>query len=465
MDALRLDDLATATGGRLVGVDPARSVTRISTDSRTVQSGDVFWALTGQRFDGHDFVAVARQQGAILAVCNAAHADRVAGPRLMVTDTVLALQRLAAWYRARQSALVIGVTGSVGKTTTRQLIHAALSRQFQGIQSAGNFNNHIGLPKSLLSIEAQHEFAVLELGASHVGEIARLAALAQPEVGALTAIGRAHLEGFGGVEGIIQAKGELLEALPANGFAVLPGDDPVIRKMARRAACRVVFVGETGQNDVQATLVAGALGQLSFMVDRQRYVLSLAGRHLLTNALLAVAIAREIGVPPETIAAGLADFTPEAGRCCITQIGPWMVIDDTYNASPTAMTASLELLAQALPATPGRRYAVLGDMLELGKAAASEHRDIGRHAARLRLDGILACGDHAAALAQGAAEVGFFMGRLVSTPRLEVLLAVLDCWLEPGDLVLVKGSRSMQMERVIAWLHDRASALPRRRTA
>lgn len=457
MDRLRLAELAHATGGELRSADASFEVSRVSIDSRTLNPGDLFWALPGERTDGHQFAAAALERGAAAVVCQADRADTLSGPRIVVEDTLAALQRLAAWYRARQDALIIGVTGSVGKTTTRGLIHAALSSQFSGVQSPASFNNHLGVPLSLLEIEQHHEFAVLEFGASHVGEIRDLTRMAQPEVGVITAIGRAHLAGFGGIDGIIRGKGELLEALPTTGFAVLPGDDPITRSLASRANCRTLFVGEQADNAVQATHVAAQDDKLTFAVDNTEFSVSVTGRHHLTNALIAVAIAREIGIDMTAIAEGLSRYVPSPGRCEWKSIGPWRVIDDTYNASPTAMNAALEVLSRAHMLPGRRRYAVLGDMLELGDAAGGEHHTLGATAAQMQLDGILTCGEWASAVAEGASRAGIPPGRIVATPQLDVLLTVLDCWLEPGDVVLVKGSRGMQMERVIDWLRQRAN--------
>jgi UDP-N-acetylmuramoyl-tripeptide--D-alanyl-D-alanine ligase len=335
-------------------------------------------------------------------------------------------------------------------------LYAALSPQFTGLRSPASFNNAIGLPKSLLAIESDHEFAVLELGASRVGEIRELTAIAQPEIGVITAIAKAHLESFGGLHGVIEGKGELLAALPETGFAVLPGDDPITRGMSSRANCRVLFVGEQTGNDLRATdVIAG--GDLQFVAEGESFRVPIVGRHHLTNALLAIAVAREVGVPLDLVAEGLATFQPLTGRCRTLAVGSWTVIDDCYNASPLAVEAACRMLAGPAWPKTARRYLVLGDMRELGPVAGEEHRAIGRLCGELRLSGVLAFGDHAADVAAGANRHGLPPGRLVATRSLEVLLAVLDCWLEPGDVVLVKGSRAMQMERVVEWLQGRGN--------
>lgn len=464
MERIGWHDLATATRGRLVPAGAWGACERISTDSRDIRPGDVFWALPGPRFDGHDFAAAAVERGAKLVVCRADRVTEIPSSRLVVDDPLAALGRLAAWYRKRLETLIIGVTGSVGKSTTKELIFAALSPQFAGLRSPASFNNLIGVPKSLLAIEPDHEFAVLELGASRVGEIRELTTIAQPEIGVITAIGKAHLEGFGGLDGVIAGKGELLESLPETGFAVLPGDNPITRDMASRAKCRVLFVGESATSHVRATDVATDR-DLRFAVDGVSFTVPIIGRHHLTNALLAIVVAQEIGVPLDVIADGLATFEPLSGRCRTLAIGEWTVIDDCYNASPLAVEAACRMLAGPAWSASARRYLVLGDMRELGPSAADEHRAIGRLCGELSLHGVLAFGDFAADVTLGASRGGLPSGRLVATRSLDVLLAVLDCWLEPGDVVLVKGSRAMQMERVIEGLQQRVGMDERKHAA
>jgi UDP-N-acetylmuramoyl-tripeptide--D-alanyl-D-alanine ligase len=453
-----LDDLAAATQGRLQDVTrrPA-AVGRLTIDSRDVEPGDVFLALPGAQRDGHDFAADALARGAALVIVRSDHAPAVIGPKLVVADTKAALRHLADWHRRRCDALVIGVTGSVGKTTTRELIYSSLAPHHEGTRSRKNFNNEIGLPLSLLDIRPHHEFAVLELGAARVGDIAHLTELAQPEVGVITAIGSAHLATFGSIEGIMQGKGELLEALPAGGFAVLPGDCPKLRSMAPRAKCRVIFVGEGHDNHLRMTRIERLADGLTFHVDGHRYRLPLVSRHHLTNALCAIAIGREIGLAPQLLAEGLATFQGIPGRAHVKRIGDWTVIDDTYNASPTAFAAALETLRELPRSGSARRIVVAGDMLELGAAARDEHRCLGRRIAESGADRLLVTGDHANDVAQGAIAAGFPSHAIAVASHWDTLLMLLECWLEPGDVVLVKGSRGMRMERVIDWMTSAAS--------
>ncbi|MDB5346134.1 MAG: murF [Schlesneria sp.] len=456
MEHVSLHDLMLATGGRLSAVpSPDSTIQQICTDTRQLKRGDVFWALKGEHYDGHDFIAQACDRGAAFCVASS-NAAVPTGPALLVPDTGAALMQFAKWYRGTLDALVIGLTGSVGKTTTRDLIHVALASEFEGIRSRRNFNNTIGLPLSLLDADHRHEFIVLEMGASRVGDIAELAAVATPEIGVVTAVGPAHLKTFGSLEAIIQGKGELLESLPFTGFAVLPGDDPILRQMADRAPCPVIFVGEGDDNHLRATRVRASFEGLQFRVDGCDFTVPVYGRHHLSNALCAIAIAREIGVRMVSVAQGLERFEPIEGRSQLKTIGQWTVIDDTYNASPLSVSAACRMLPDLELPGIGRRVVVLGDMRELGASAASEHRQIGELIANLKLDLVVACGEHADDIANGAEAAGMDSHCIAAAPDQETMKAVLDCWLEPGDVVLVKGSRATHMERIVEWLKDRA---------
>lgn len=468
MHSVSLHSLATATHGEIVGgADGNAAFTRVEIDSRGIRSGDVFWALRGEHHDGHSFLVEARHRGAGLAVVQR---DRLAQaqeawktgsghgpvpPLIVVEDTLAALANFARWYRSQQEGLVVGVTGSFGKTTTREMIHAVLSAAHSGVRSLKNFNNHIGLPLSLLELDQSHEFAVLEMGASAVGEIAMLAEIARPEVGVITGIGLAHVAGFGSPEQIVLGKGELLEALPATGFAILPGDDPMTRGMADRSNCPVLFVGESEGNHVRATNIRVANQRLTFDVDRVEYEVPVTGRHFLRASLTALAIAREIGLTTSQIAAGFANFQAAPGRCQVHSIGPWTVIDDTYNANPASMHAACETLRDWQGAN--KRLLITGDMLELGMHAEQAHVELGRKAAEARVDGLLVFGEQSEHVIRGALDGGLRPCRLAQCDHFEILLTVLDCVLEPGDVLLVKGSRGMRMERVVEWLRGKNS--------
>jgi UDP-N-acetylmuramoyl-tripeptide--D-alanyl-D-alanine ligase len=455
MDRLSLSQILFATNGRAVGFDRADvAFGRIATDSRTAGMGDLFWAIGGRQHDGHNFVADALARGAKASVVQREQAAG-SGPAIVVDDTTQALGRLAQWYREGHEALVIGVTGSVGKTTTREMIHAVLSVRFRGVRSPRNYNNHIGVPLSILDIETAHEFAVLELAASGPGEIRRLAAVAQPEVGVVTAVGVAHLSGFGGHEQILEAKGELIEAIPQSGFAIVPGDESYAATLAARGRCRVIRVGESPANDIRAEHVRTDHDRIEWRVDGVHYRLRATGKHHVRAALTAIAIGREVDMTEQEIAAGLEAFVPAPGRCHAQRIGPWTVIDDTYNANPSSMQAACRALGEWNATS--HKLLVAADMLELGNNAAEYHRLLGRSAAEAGIDHLLVHGDYARHVVAGAREAGMDGYRIAECENFEAMLAVLDCWLDPGDVVLVKGSRGMRMERVVEWLRDRAT--------
>ncbi len=457
-----LSSLIAATRGQLVGGSNAPSVfDRVEIDSRKVQLGSVFWALRGEHHDGHDFLGEVRQRQAAAAVV---HRDQLAqalaawkyddSPLIAVADPLTALADFARWHRSQHNGVVIGVTGSYGKTTTREMIHSVLSAARPGVRSLKNFNNHIGLPLSLLELNCSHQFAVIEMGASAVGEIAALAEIAKPTMGVITGIGLAHVEGFGSAERITLGKGELLAALPVNGFAVLPADDPITRGMSRRTQSRFVFVGESQHSDLLATNVRVANQQLSFEVDHFEYHVPVTGRHFLQAALTAMAIAREFGMSPQQIADGFQNFQAAPGRCQIHQIGSWTVIDDSYNANPASMRAACETLRDWH--SDGKRLLIIGDMLELGPHAEQAHYELGQAAAEANIDGLLIFGQQSPHVARGAREAGLKSSRVIECDQFEFLLATLDAVLEPNDTLLVKGSRGMRMERTIEWLRQRA---------
>ncbi len=352
---------------------------------------------------------------------------------------------------------VVAVTGSVGKTTTRQMIHSVLATRYSGTASPRNFNNHVGLPLSMLAIEPGDDFAVLELAASAGGEIAHLARLCEPRIGVITRIGDAHLGRFGSPEALAMAKGELLDALPPDGHAVLAGDDEQLRRLANRTEAKIIWVGRSLGNDVVATNIRSEQGTLGFDVDGTRFSANVWGRHHLTGALAAVAVGRLFGIDDARIAAGLTRFQPPPMRCQIRKVGGATIIDDTYNASPAAMTAALELLRDFH--APGRRIVVCGDMRELGPASGQLHEQLGDEIVTVcGADLLLACGDHAHLVVAGARAAGMPRAKAVARRRVEDLLSDFPVELEPGDVLLVKGSRTMAMERLVAALSPEPEA-------
>ncbi len=432
--------------------------TEVVTDSRAVTRGSIFWALCGENQDGHNYVADAEARGAACCVVNRGQPIECAGPLVEVEHTLQALADFAGWYRLQRDALVVGVTGSVGKTTTREMIYSTLNMGYDGIRSEKNFNNEIGLPLTLLQISRNHEFAVLELGARRTGDIRKLVEIAQPEIGVITAISPCHLETFGSMAGILQGKGELFEALPKSGFAVLAGDDEVTRTLAKRAACKVIQVGQGSHNQIRATNVEMGVNRLKFKVGGTNYEVPVTGRHYLVSALAAIAVGREIGLETEAIVRGLKAFVPVDSRCEVEQLGALTLINDTYNASPASMQAACQLLADWK--TGQRRVLVAGDMLELGAEADAYHQHVGTYAAQAKIDCVIAFGPHADRIAAGAIEAGFPRHGIATCNEMDTVFAVLDCWLDTDTTVLIKGSRGMRMERVVEWVRQKSGVSP-----
>jgi len=456
--------LCSVIDGRLHSSESALSpaqvaLGRIVTDSRQVEPGDVFWALRGRRHDGTQFVGEAFRRGAVAAVVSRL-VDIPDGHWLVrVADTHQALRRLARWKRSRFAGTVIGVTGSSGKTTTRQMIHTVLRARLRGTASPRNYNNELGLPLSMLAMEPDHDYAVLELGASRPGEIASLAELCGPRVGVITCVGDAHLGGFGSREAIARTKAELLDALPPDGRAVL-GDDPFLRRLTSHCRAPIEWVGTAPECDLRATRVETAPGQLRFQVDQCRFCVPVWGAHHLTAALAAVAVGRMMGFDLEEIADMLEDFQPLPMRCEVRRLRGATVINDAYNANPTAMEAALKLLAEF--DTAGRRVVVAGDMAELGYHSARLHYQVGQQVVQTAgADLLIACGRFGRFVVAGARAAGMPAGRAIACQSPEEVLPYLGQAVQPGDVVLVKGSRIMAMERIVEALEQ----YPRRRTA
>jgi UDP-N-acetylmuramoyl-tripeptide--D-alanyl-D-alanine ligase len=451
-DMERLSAVARRIGGRLLGADAGFA--RVVTDTRQLQRGDLFVALQGERFDGHDYVLRAASLGAAGSLVSRAVDGALA--QVVTADTLQGLQDYAASWRRDFDLPVIGVTGSSGKTTTKQMLAAVCAARGPVLATEGNLNNHIGVPLTLLGLRAGHRTAVIEMGANHGGEIALLAGLARPDIGIVTQAGDAHLEGFGSREGVARAKGELFSALGGRGVAVINRDDAWFDLwLGLAGSATVLSFGLSPRADVRAEDINAEPAQaplrsvftLVTPQGRARVELPLPGRHNVVNALAVAAAGLALGLDLHAIAAGLAAVRPVAGRLSWmnTQQGA-RLLDDSYNANPTSLRAALDLLA----GLPGQRWLVLGDMKELGGDAAALHEEAGRTARALGIDRLYTVG----ALAQQAAEGFGAQGRHFASA--EALIEALRGHLADTDAsqvaLLVKGSRSSRMERIVTAL-------------
>jgi len=456
---MKVGEVYRAMGGRLQQGDENLTVTRVSTDTRQVLPGDLFFALRGDNFDAHNFVdqAVAGGAGALVVSRDVQVPAQV--PVIKVNDTLLGLQALAAYHRRQYNIPVVGITGSSGKTTTKDMIASVLASSWPVLKTKGNFNNEIGLPLTLLDLAEQHRAAVVEMAMRGPGEIHALCQIARPTCAVITNIGTAHLERLGSVANIAQAKGELLEHIPAEGFALLPGDSQLAREQARRCHGQVLFFGLEPGLDIYAQEVRreGAGNRFTVVMGdiRQEVYLPLPGQHNIQNALAAFGVGILLGVQPEQAAAGLAQVTLSAMRMDIKEAtingGAVTIINDVYNANPDSTCAALQSLAEI---AGGRRraVAVLGDMLELGSGAVDGHRRVGSAAVRHQVAQLITVGQLSRETAQGVQLAGGVPGGLVSCLSNAEALEVLKGVLQPGDVLLVKGSRGMQMEEIIQGL-------------
>jgi UDP-N-acetylmuramoyl-tripeptide--D-alanyl-D-alanine ligase len=448
--ALSLRQIAEFAGGSLSGGDANTTVSKISTDSRTLQAGDLFVPLRGDNFDGHKFVEQASERGAAGAVVEASWSGTT--PKsfalIRVPDTLAGYQNLAANYRRSLKLKVIAITGSNGKTSTKDFVAATLAKKFRVTKTEANFNNHVGLPQTMLAANADDEIAVWEIGMNHPGEIAALAKIAAPDAGIITNIGVAHIEFMGSREAIATEKGALAEAVGAEGTVILNADDPLSQSIAQRTRAKIILAGiENGS--VRATDVRQSATGSEFTVlegaHRCRAQLPVPGIHMVQNAMLAVAAGRAFGLSLEECAAGLASTPLTKARLQIREINGLQFIDDSYNANPDSMKAALRTLIEL--DTDGRRIAVLGEMGELGDESKRGHREVGEAAAELGVDELIAVGTTAAEIAHAAREAGLENTVAVKAP--EEAAELLAQSARGGDLILVKGSRSARMERVL----------------
>ena len=450
MKAFTLQEAAAALG--LPQMQAQATLADVCTDTRKIQPGSLFVCLRGERFDGHSFASQAAQLGAAaLLVDHPVDADV---PQLVVTDTGKALLQLAGWYRRRFQLPVVGLTGSVGKTTTKEFIALVLGAKYNTLKTQGNLNNEIGVPQMLFRLEDSHTAAVIEMGMNHFGEISRLTRAVAPTVGLITNIGVSHIENLGSRAGILQAKLEILEGMAPDAPLIVNMDNDMLRTVKLGDRPLLTFAIDDQSADFTATDIAEQGSTTTFTVHHSAFTqpvtIPTVGIHNVYNALAAMAVGYVTGVDPAAAAAALANYVPAGMRQNLVQVGGVQVIEDCYNASPDSMRAALQTLGK-LPVH--RRYAVLGAMLELGDYAKEAHTQVGKMAAENGIDGVLAYGADAAYIVDAAKQAGLENARWFDTK--EALAQSLAQQVQPGDGVLFKGSRGMHLEDVMHTVYER----------
>lgn len=453
MAAFTLQEVEKATGGRLLYPVVDDSVfSQVETDTRAITEGALFVALKGETFDGHDYVLQAKERGAAGAVVAEDRPEykQEGFAVVIVTDTRKAYQDLARFHRRRFSIPVIAVTGSVGKTSTRSMIAAVLSQKYRVLQTEKNFNNEIGLPKTLLQLTPEHEACVVEMGMRGLGQIAELAAIAEPDIGVVTNVGKSHIELLGSQDNIARAKSELVRALSEDGVAILNQDDSYVAAMADLCRGKVVGYGIESNAAIRASRVVCSEKGLRFACRCFDQVMDihmpLIGSHNVYNALAAIAVGRVLGLTEHQLQKGLSEYRGMPMRQELIHLSEYTFINDAYNANPASMSEALKSLALL---TKGRKIAVLGGMLELGDWTVREHEKIGAEAAELGLDALITMGSPASYIADAARKNG--LGAVYTAQDHAGAADCLRQIIQPGDTVLLKGSRGFAMEKILPY--------------
>lgn len=462
MQALTLEEVAEYIGARWEG--QTVQVTGVCTDTRSLQPGDLFFALKGESSDGHCYVANALAKGAVAAVVSEL-VPATDGIQLTVTDTLAALGNLANGYRRRFSIPIIGITGSVGKTSTKEMLAKALSAVCPTLANEKNFNNEIGVPHTLFRLESEHRVGVIEMGMRGTGEIARLAAIAEPTIAVITNIGFTHIERLGSREAIADAKAELLTHLPDGGIAILPVEDAYFAHLQRYVpqGCRVLTYAETPKDNADVAVIPLGEGRFEVVTPKGSYTgrLKVRGSHHFHNAaaVCAVGVALDFSLP--TILEAMESWEGAEGRMREVQTPSGIhVLDDCYNASAESMRAGLRLLAETSPSDSRKRVAVLGDMKELGDYAPQIHRYVGQQVAENQVDRLLTVGELAKTIGEEATSqtLGGILEWHHFSETSECAADILR-WVGSGDVVLIKGSRAMEMEAIVSVLTGEAKAV------
>ncbi len=451
MDARSIKFITSACGGELLKGSSQTRILRVCTDSRQLQPGDLFVAIEGEKFNGHDFLTEATRTAAAVMV-ERGRAKIVAGKCaiIAVEDTRKALGRLAMEYRRGFALRAVAVAGSNGKTTTKELMASVLRQKLPTLWSESSFNNEIGVPLTLLRLEQKHRVAVVEAGTNHPGELEPLVRMIQPQFGVITCIGREHLEFFEDLKGVAKEEGWVAELLPGHGKLFINGDDSWSRQAAERCQAPMVRVGLQPGNDWRARNLHLDKQGVTFHVDgpeniSEEYRINLLGRHQVVNAMFAIAVGYELGLSQPQIARGLAECQPARMRLQLCELNGVRVLDDAYNANADSMAVALQTLHE-LPCK-GRKLAVLGDMAELGTHSAAAHEEVGRRAAELGIGQLFAVGKMARQMARGAREGG--LNRVLEFAEVEAAALAVRQFVRNGDLLLLKASRTMRLERIL----------------
>lgn len=454
MKSITINDIVSATGGTLLCGDGNQTVSDVCTDSRKLIPGSLFIPIVGETFDGHKFIPNALEGGCVAALT--AHRDIMSEKTLVyVPDTRRALGDIAAFYKNQFPVPFVAITGSLGKTTAKELTNAVLSTRFNVLKNEGNFNNDIGLPLTLFRLEDAHQVAITEMGMSDFGEIDYLAGIVKPNIGIVTNIGLSHIEHLGSQENIYKAKAELFSHVAPDGTIILNGDDPILMAHRQEISQKTITVGLSDGCDLTAEDILPQQDRLTFTAvcgkEKVPVTLSFPGEHNVVNALLACAAGLVLGIGLEEAAKGLEAYVPSDRRMQLLECGGITVINDCYNAAPASMEAGLKVLS----GFSGRKLAVLGDIKELGDYAKSAHKRVGFFAATIGIDLLFTFGENAKWIAEGAKCAGMSPEQIFSTNDMEQLQKLLDQVLEKGDVVLIKASRAMRLERVTSFLAER----------
>lgn len=463
MKNMTIGNIAKACGGKLCGRKDAladREASCVVIDSRKVEEGGIFIATKGERVDGHDFIAQAAEKGALGVVCEK-EPEGCNVPYILVEDSFVALKQIAEFYRKQLTIPVVGITGSVGKTSTKEMIAGVLSEGFRVLKTEGNFNNEVGLPLTLLRIRQEHEAAVVEMGISDFGEMHRLSKMAKPDICVMTNIGQCHLENLGTREGILKAKSEIFDFMNPEGHIFVNGDDDMLVTVKAKGSHAPVHFGMDASNEVFASDVMnrGLLGSQAVVhmgTEVFPVEIPLPGAHMVYNALAAAAVGKCLGLTRAQIQQGIATVEAVGGRSHVIALPAYTVIDDCYNANPVSMKAAIDLLTMAL----GRKVAVLGDMFELGEKECELHKEVGAYAAEKGIDVIICTGALSKHMYDGACGTG--RDALMAAEKKEIyyfetrdeMLAKLQGIVKAGDSILVKASHGMHFEKVVAFLEE-----------